>query len=75
MRFAKQNNIADISGKTVSVFTTSSLTGMAIGMGLSKLIDISSLSQMVPVFTVLTLINLYATVKGNSVIDEYYLNN
>lgn len=44
MRFAKRNNIADIAGKSVSLFTTSSLVGMGIGIGLSKLIDISQLS-------------------------------
>jgi len=44
MRFAKRNNIADIAGKSVSMFTTSSLIGMLIGMGLSKIIDISQLS-------------------------------
>jgi hypothetical protein len=44
MRFAKRNNIADIAGKSVSLFTTSSLFGMLIGMGLSKIIDISQLS-------------------------------
>lgn len=41
MMFAKQNNIADIAGKSVSIFTTTSLLGMGLGMGLSKLIDIS----------------------------------
>ena len=44
MRFAKANNIADIAGKSVSLFTTSSLLGMGIGIGLSKIIDISQLS-------------------------------
>ena len=41
MRFAKQNNIADIAGKSVSQFTTSSLLGMGLGIGLSKIVDIS----------------------------------
>ncbi len=41
MRFAKQNNIADIAGKSVSIFTSSSLVGMGIGIALSKIIDIS----------------------------------
>ena len=44
MRFAKQNNIADIAGKSVSQFTTSSLLGMGLGIGLSKIVDISQLT-------------------------------
>lgn len=44
MRFAKTNNMADIAGKSVSVWITSSLLGMTFGIGLSKLIDISQLS-------------------------------
>ena len=75
MRFAKRNNIADIAGKTVSLFTTSSLVGMGIGIGLSKLIDISQLSHLMPVFGVLTFINLYSTYTSASLIDEVYLNN
>lgn len=75
MRFAKQNNIADIAGKSVSMFTTSSLAGMTIGMGLSKIIDISQLSQLVPVFGILTFINLYSTYTSANLIDEVYLNN
>lgn len=75
MRFAKRNNIADIAGKSVSLFTTSSLVGMGIGIGLSKLIDISQLSQMAPVFAVLTFVNLYATYTSANLIDEIYLNN
>ena len=43
VRFAKRNNMGDISGKSVSQFTTSSLIGMAIGSLLSKLIAINSI--------------------------------
>lgn len=75
MRFAKRNNIADIAGKSVSLFTTSSLCGMGIGMGFSKLIDISQLSQMAPVFALLTFINLYSTYISANLIEEVYLNN
>lgn len=75
MRFAKSNNIADIAGKSVSTFTTSSLLGMGIGMGFSKLIDISSLTQMAPVFALLTFVNIYSTYTSASLIDEVYLNN
>mmetsp|Transcript_22811 Transcript_22811/g.28250 ORF Transcript_22811/g.28250 Transcript_22811/m.28250 type:complete len:193 (-) Transcript_22811:450-1028(-) len=75
MRFAKRNNIADIAGKSVSLFTTSSLLGMGLGIGLSKLIDISQFSQMLPVFGVLTFINLYFTYNSANLIEEIYLNN
>lgn len=44
MRFAKQNNMGDISGKAVSQSTTSSLTGMALGMCLTSCINISQIT-------------------------------
>ena len=44
MRFAKSNNMGDISGKSVSQFTTSSLMGMGLGIGLTSLINISQFS-------------------------------
>jgi len=75
MRFAKRNNIADIAGKSVSMFTTSSLLGMGVGMGFSKIVDISSLSQLAPVFAFLTFVNLYSTYSSANLIDEVYLNN
>jgi hypothetical protein len=56
IRFAKANNIADIQGKSVSQFTASTLVGAAIGLALSKIIDIKNLYQVVPVFLVLTAI-------------------
>ena len=75
MRFAKSNNIADIAGKSVSIFTSSSLIGMGVGIAFSKIIDISQLSQMAPVFALLTCINLYTTYKSVDNITEIYLNN
>ena len=75
MRFAKRNNIADIAGKSVSMFTTSSLLGMCVGIGFSKIVDISSLSQLTPVFALLTFVNLYSTYASANLIDEVYLNN
>ena len=75
LRFAKRNNIADIVGKNVSGFTTSSLLGMGLGIGLTKLIDISSLMQLAPVFGVLSFINLYSTYSSANLIEEVYLNN
>lgn len=44
MRFAKQNNMGDISGKAVSQYTTASLLGMGAGMLLTKAIDINNIS-------------------------------
>ena len=75
MKFARQNNIADIAGKAVSLFTTSSLVGMGIGIGMSKIIDIGSLAQMAPVFAALTFVNIYSTYSSAYLIDEIYLNN
>ena len=75
MKFAKKNNIADIAGKACSLNTTSMLLGMGFGVGVTNLIDISSLPQMGPVFSLLTLINLYSTYTGACLIDETYLNN
>lgn len=48
---------------------------MTLGMGLSKVIDISSLSQLAPIIGVLTFVNLYATYTSANLIDEVYLNN
>ena len=48
---------------------------MALGIGLSKIVDISSLSQLAPVFGVLTFVNLYSTYTSANLIDEVYLNN
>jgi hypothetical protein len=41
VQFAKRNNIGDISGKSVSQFTASTLVGVSIGLLLSKMIDIT----------------------------------
>ena len=75
MKFAKRNNIADIAGKAVSLFTTSSLIGMALGIGITKIIDIGSLAQMAPVFAALSFVNIYSTYSSAYLIDEIYLNN
>ena len=75
MRFAKNNNMGEISGKAVSQFTTTSLLGMGIGSLLSKMIDISSIPQLLPTFFVLSSINLYTAYKSAKIIDEVYLNN
>jgi hypothetical protein len=44
VQFAKRNNIGDISGKSVSQFTASTLFGVGIGLVLSKVIDITMIS-------------------------------
>lgn len=43
MQLSKNNNIGDISGKSVSQFTASTLIGGACGLLISKMIDITSL--------------------------------
>ena len=48
---------------------------MAIGIGMSKIIDIGSLSQMAPVFAALTFVNIYSTYSSAYLIEEIYLNN
>ena len=48
---------------------------MGIGMMLSKLIDISSISHLAPVFAVLTFMNLTMSYCSARMIDEIYLNN
>ena len=40
VRFARRNNMGDISGKAVSQFTTSSLLGMCLGTVLTQVINI-----------------------------------
>eukprot|EP00347_Sterkiella_histriomuscorum_P012381 403368796 len=75
VQFAKRNNIGDISGKSVSQFTASTLCGVGIGLMLSKLIDISSISQLYPVFMILTILNIATSYQASKVIDEVYLNN
>lgn len=75
LRFSKQNNLADIQGKAVSQFTASSLVGGAIGIGLTKLIDITSLYHLVPTFFVLSSIQAVTTHISTKIVDEIYLNN
>jgi hypothetical protein len=75
MRFAKRNNMGDISGKSVSQWTTSSLFGMGLGMGLSSIINISSIPQLMPTCISLSAFSLYFTYKSAVIIDEVYFNN
>ena len=75
LRFAKCNNVGDISGKSVSQFTTSSIFGMLLGSALSSFINVSSLSQLIPTFMVLSASTLYCSFLSSQIIDENYLNN
>ena len=75
VQFAKRNNIGDISGKSVSQFTASTLIGVGIGLMLSKAIDISVISQLYPVFFCLTMVNVTCSYFSVKVIDEIHLNN
>ena len=72
---AKASNIADIQGKSVSQYTASTLMGVGIGLGLTKLIDITSLYHVVPSFMVLSGIQVYTTIVTCKIVDEIYLNN
>ena len=48
---------------------------MGLGMGLSSIINISSLTQLMPTCLVFSSISLYFTYKSAVIIDEAYLNN
>jgi hypothetical protein len=75
MRFAKRNNMGDISGKSVSQFTTSSLIGMGLGMALTSAINISNIFQLIPTCLALSTVSITATYYSAAIIDEIYLNN
>ncbi|CDW83257.1 UNKNOWN [Stylonychia lemnae] len=75
MQLSKNNNIGDISGKSVSQATASTLVGGAFGLWISKVIDITQVSQLYPIFIVLTGMNIAASYFSAKVIDEIYLNN
>lgn len=48
---------------------------MGIGLGISQAINITSLTHLVPVCTVLSGISIYTTYKSACVLDEIHLNN
>jgi NAD/NADP transhydrogenase beta subunit len=75
VRFARANNMGDISGKAVSQFTAANMIGMAIGFGLSKALSITSLPQLVVCFAGLSGVNLWASYRAADMVDEIYLNN
>jgi len=49
--------------------------GMGLGVGLSKLINISVLSQLLPACLGLSVVSVAASYASANVIDELYLNN
>lgn len=75
LRFAKQNNIADIQGKSVSQYIASNLLGYGLGMALSNVISVTDLSQVIPCFLALSAVQAVTTQKSNKYIEEIYLNN
>ena len=74
LSFAKANNIADIQGKSVSQFTASTLVGGGIGLGLSQLIDITSLYHLAPTFFLLSIVQAVTTHISTKIVDEPYLH-
>jgi hypothetical protein len=55
----------------VAQFTASTLGGVGIGLILSKLLDITSFTQLAPSFIILTAINVATSYYSAKVIDEY----
>lgn len=74
MRFALQNNIGDIASKSVAQYTFTSLIGFGIGMGISAFLPINSYTVIIPLFTSLSAVNLYASYRIAKCIDEKILN-
>ena len=48
--------LLDPQGKAVSQFTASTLIGVAIGLGITKVIDITSLYHLIPNFILLSVV-------------------
>ena len=67
--------MGDISGKMVSQYTTSNLTGMGVGMILSKFfLNVGEASELIPVFLVLSTFSTYFNYLSVKIIDEAFLN-
>jgi hypothetical protein len=75
VRFAKRNNVGDIQGKSVSQFTASTLFGVGLGMVLTKLIDITQLGHLMPIFCAMTTVSMACNYYSMFVIDEENFNN
>lgn len=74
LRFAKKNNIGDIAGKAVTQFTTASLLGIGVGLFVSKVFNIASLSTIIPLFTIFSALNIASSYYATIIVDEYYFN-
>ena len=74
VHFAKRHNIGDISGKSCSQFTASTMLGVGIGMALTKWINIASLSQLWPIIMGLTVVHVASSYVSAKVIDEVHFN-
>ena len=75
LKFALRDNMGDLTGKSVSQFTASSLGGICTGTVLSYIIDIGSITQMLPVLGCLSAIVLTCGYRIAFIIDETRLNN
>ena len=75
LKFAKNNNIADIQGKSTSQYTASTLFGMGLGMGITQYIDITSLYHIVPCFVFFSAVKAVTTHVSTKIVDEVYLHN
>lgn len=74
LRFARRNNIGDIASKAVTQFTASSLTGIGIGLIISKAFNIASFNTIFPLFSFLTMTNVICSYYSTMIVDEYYFN-
>jgi len=49
--------------------------GVGIGLGLTKMIDVTSLYHLVPTFLGLTVVQGISTYISTKIVDEVYLHN
>jgi len=75
LRFAKENNIADIQGKSVSQYILSSMMGYGLGISLTKIISVTEPFQIIPVFIGLTIIQAWTTHSSQKCVEEIHMNN
>lgn len=70
LQFARNNNLADIQGKSVSQWTASTLFGNALGMGLGYFVDVTNLSHLLPCFLALTAVQASTTHMSTKIVSE-----
>ena len=77
LRLALRDNQADLTGKAVAQFTTTSLAGMLAGNILTQFIDVGSVTQILPVFMFFSSISLTCAyrIAFLTVLREIHLNN